>query len=127
GWQGMVRQWQETFYEERYSASNMQEGMPDVELLCSAYGMKGLVVERPEDLSGAVAAMLAHNGPVVLDVRVKRDENCYPMVAPGKSNAQMLGLPEPQRRELNALIQCGDCGAQSPMTHRFCPECGAKL
>jgi acetolactate synthase-1/2/3 large subunit len=127
GWQGMVRQWQETFYEERYSASNMQEGMPDVELLCSAYGMKGLVVERPEDLSGAVAAMLAHNGPFVLDVRVKRDENCYPMVAPGKSNAQMLGLPEPQRRELNALIQCGDCGAQSPMTHRFCPECGAKL
>ncbi|MFN5515208.1 MAG: biosynthetic-type acetolactate synthase large subunit [Cyanobacteriota bacterium] len=127
GWQGMVRQWQETFYEERYSASNMQEGMPDVELLCSAYGMKGLVVERPEDLSGAIAEMIAHNGPVVLDVRVKRDENCYPMVAPGKSNAQMLGLPEPQRRELNALIQCGDCGAQSPMTHRFCPECGAKL
>ena len=41
-----------------------------------------------------IAEMVAYDGPVLLDAQVKRDENCYPMVAPGKSNAQMLGLPE---------------------------------
>jgi len=128
GWQGMVRQWQETFYEERYVASNMQEGMPDINLLCAAYGMKGITVHRAEELTEAIATMLAHPGPVVVDVRVKRDENCYPMVAPGKSNAQMLGLPQIEHREpSNRVIQCGTCGYKSPMIHRFCPECGTKF
>ncbi len=94
GWQGMVRQWQETFYGQRYSASDMVPGMPNFELLATAFGVKGMVLERPGDLADTVAVMLAHEGPVVLDVRVKRDENCYPMVAPGKSNSQMLGLPD---------------------------------
>lgn len=94
GWQGMVRQWQETFYGERYSSSNMQSGMPDFEILANAYGVKGMIVEEPDQLEAAIAAMLAHDGPVLMDVRVRRDENCYPMVAPGKSNAQMIGLPQ---------------------------------
>jgi acetolactate synthase I/II/III large subunit len=50
------------------------------------------------ELSGAIAEMLAYDGPVILDVRVKRDENCYPMVAPGKSNAEMVGLATPKPR-----------------------------
>ncbi|NJN73797.1 MAG: biosynthetic-type acetolactate synthase large subunit [Limnothrix sp. RL_2_0] len=92
GWQGMVRQWQQNFYGKRYSESNMEVGMPDFELLAKAFGMKGMVVDRPEDLSAAIAEMIAHDGPVLLDVRVKRDENCYPMVVPGKSNAHMMGI-----------------------------------
>ena len=44
GWQGMVRQWQQTFYGERYSSSNMQTGMPDFELLAKAFGVKGMVI-----------------------------------------------------------------------------------
>ncbi|MGK7914517.1 MAG: biosynthetic-type acetolactate synthase large subunit [Prochloraceae cyanobacterium] len=93
GWQGMVRQWQETFFGERYSASNMEVGMPDFELLAKAYGIKGMVVRDRAELKDAIAEMLAYDGPVLMDARVKKDENCYPMIAPGKSNAQMLGLP----------------------------------
>ncbi|AFZ47101.1 acetolactate synthase, large subunit [Cyanobacterium stanieri PCC 7202] len=94
GWQGMVRQWQETFYGERYSSSNMSTGMPDFQLLAQAFGVKGILVEDRSQLQGAIAQMLEHDGPVLMDVHVKRDENCYPMVAPGKCNAEMLGLPK---------------------------------
>ena len=93
GWQGMVRQWQQSFFGERYSSSNMEVGMPDFVLLAQAYGVKGMVVRDRAELKDAIAEMLAYDGPVLMDVRVKKDENCYPMIAPGKSNAQMLGLP----------------------------------
>ncbi|MEC4986099.1 MAG: biosynthetic-type acetolactate synthase large subunit [Oscillatoria sp. PMC 1068.18] len=128
GWQGMVRQWQQTFFGERYSSSNMQGGMPDFELLAKAYGIKGMVISTREELSEAIAVMLAHDGPVLIDARVKRDENCYPMVAPGKSNAQMIGLPEQNPLDKAAeLIYCGSCGAKNTALNKFCPECGAKL
>lgn len=127
GWQGMVRQWQQAFYGERYSCSNMEVGMPDVELLAKAYGIKGMVIRDRAQLKEAIAEMLAHNGPVVVDVNVTKDENCYPMVAPGKSNAQMIGLPrQPQKASLEP-VYCSNCGAKSPPTHSFCPECGTKL
>jgi len=127
GWQGMVRQWQEAFYEERYSSSNMQTGMPDIELLAQAYGMKGICVRDHSQLESAIAEMLAQDGPVVLEVHVKKDENCYPMVAPGKSNAQMVGLPERKSSNEIELVSCNGCGASNPTTNSFCPECGTKL
>ena len=96
GWQGMVRQWQESFYSERYSNSNMEAGMPDFKKLAEAFGVKGLVVTHEDDLSAGVAEILAHDGPVLADFQVKRDENCYPMVPPGASNSEMVGLPEPK-------------------------------
>ncbi len=98
GWQGMVRQWQQTFFEERYSSSNMSVGMPDFVMLAAAFGMKGVVVNDPGDMAEAIADMLAFDGPVLMDVRVRRDENCYPMIPPGKSNADMVGLPEGKPR-----------------------------
>ena len=127
GWQGMVRQWQEAFYEERYSSSNMQTGMPDIELLGKAYGMKGISVRDHSQLESAIAEMLAHDGPVVLEVHVKKDENCYPMVAPGKSNSQMVGLPERKNSNEIELVSCHGCGTQNSATNSFCPECGTKL
>ncbi|MBF2027011.1 MAG: biosynthetic-type acetolactate synthase large subunit [Oscillatoriales cyanobacterium C42_A2020_001] len=128
GWQGMVRQWQEAFYDERYSQSNMQTGMPDVVKLAEAYGIKGMVVRSRDELKGAIAEMLAHNGPVLLEARVKKDENCYPMVPSGKNNAQMIGLPEHKRLEkVTELIHCSNCSAKNLSTNRFCPECGTKL
>ncbi|WP_013320505.1 biosynthetic-type acetolactate synthase large subunit [Gloeothece verrucosa] len=128
GWQGMVRQWQQTFYGERYSSSNMQPGMPNFELLAQAYGVKGITVTDPAQLSDAIAQMLAHDGPVLVDVHVRREENCYPMVAPGKSNAQMIGLPERQTGNGEiAQVQCSNCGADNPQTNTFCPHCGTKL
>jgi len=127
GWQGMVRQWQETFYGERYSSSNMQAGMPDFVMLAQAYGVKGMQVTRREDLKDAITEMLAFDGPVLMDVQVKRDENCYPMVAPGKSNAQMIGLPERTNLETIELVYCNNCGAKNVGSNNFCPECGTKL
>ena len=128
GWQGMVRQWQEAFYGERYSSSNMQVGMPDFVLLAQAFGIKGMVVRSRDELKDAIAEMLAHNGPVLLDVKVKKDENCYPMVAPGKSNAQMIGLPELRKLEkATELIYCSGCGAKNIASNKFCPDCGTKI
>lgn len=127
-WQGMVRQWQQAFYEERYSHSNMAEGMPDFVKLAEAYGVKGLRVSDRQDLDAIVQEVLAYDGPVLLDAHVTRDENCYPMVAPGKPNSQMLGLPEAKVLEKAAeLVYCANCGAKTISTHRFCPECGSKL
>ncbi|MEO1210491.1 MAG: biosynthetic-type acetolactate synthase large subunit [Cyanobacteria bacterium J06638_20] len=127
GWQGMVRQWQETFYGERYSSSNMQKGMPDFVKLAEAYGVKGMVVNRREDLAEAIAEMLAYDGPVLLDAQVKKDENCYPMVAPGKSNAQMIGIPARPEKASTEPIICTSCGTENAASHRFCAECGTKL
>ena len=128
GWQGMVRQWQQAFFGERYSSSNMEVGMPNFELLAQAFGVKGIVIRDRSELEQSVVAMLAYDGPVLVDARVKRDENCYPMVAPGKSNAQMIGLPkQPKLEKTVELIYCSSCGAKNPSTNAFCPECGAKL
>lgn len=127
GWQGMVRQWQQAFHGERYSSSNMEVGMPDFELLARAYGIKGIVVRDRTQLSEAVATMLAHDGPVLMDVQVRRDENCYPMVAPGKSNHQMLGLPEVTPAHDAANLHCGQCGHDNLQGSHFCAQCGTKL
>ncbi|MGB0562221.1 MAG: biosynthetic-type acetolactate synthase large subunit [Spirulinaceae cyanobacterium] len=97
GWQGMVRQWQQTFFGERYSSSNMEQGMPDFVKLAEAFGVKGMVIQQRSELKDAIAAMLAYDGPVLLDAHVVKDENCYPMIAPGKPNAEMIGLPEKKR------------------------------
>ena len=128
GWQGMVRQWQEAFYGQRYSSSNMEIGMPDFVILCQAYGVKGMVVKHRDELKDAIAQMLAYDSPVLLDVRVTKNENCYPMVAPGKSNAQMIGLPECRQQEQVAeVVDCSNCGTENPTTNHFCPVCGTKL
>ena len=128
GWQGMVRQWQQAFYGERYSSSNMEVGMPDFEILAQAYGVKGLVIRDRAELASGLAEAIAHQGPVLVDVRVRKDENCYPMVAPGKSNAQMIGLPKRDKLDQTIkLIRCSNCGAKNPTTNNFCPECGTKL
>ncbi|MCC5639354.1 biosynthetic-type acetolactate synthase large subunit [Nostoc sp. CHAB 5844] len=127
GWQGMVRQWQQAFHGERYSCSNMEVGMPDIELLAKAYGIKGMVVKEREQLKDAIAEMLAHNGPVILNVHVTKDENCYPMVAPGKSNGQMVGLPKQPPKSSVEPVCCSHCGSMNAPNHNFCSECGTKL
>jgi len=105
GWQGMVRQWQESFYDQHYASSNMEVGMPDFVKLAEAYGIKGVQIIEPSDLSSAVAEILAYDGPVFADFRVKRNENCYPMVPPGASNAEMVGLQTPKRSLISKEVQ----------------------
>jgi len=128
GWQGMVRQWQQAFHGERYSHSDMSPGMPDFVKLAEAFGVKGIRVDHPDQLEDAIQEILKHEGPVVADFVVKRDENCYPMVPAGKANYQMIGLPEKRQLEQAAeLIYCPNCGTKNPTLHKFCAECGTKL
>ena len=93
-WQGMVRQWQESFYDERYSASNMSVGEPDFISLSKAFGIEGIVISERENLIPQLQKALEYEGPVLVNVNVRKGENCYPMVPPGKSNAQMVGISE---------------------------------
>ena len=127
GWQGMVRQWQESFYEERYSASDMSLGMPDFPALAEAFGVRGISIVRREDLRSSLQAAFDHPGPVLVDVRVRRNENCYPMVPPGKSNAQMVGLPSHPELALSERRNCSNCGHSNPSEHIFCSSCGDRL
>ncbi len=93
-WQGMVRQWQESFYEERYSASEMLKGMPDFIRLANSFGIQGVMISKRDNFKEELGKALNSPEPMIIDVHVRREENCYPMVPPGKSNAQMVGLPE---------------------------------
>lgn len=88
---GMVRQWQELFYNERYSHSLMPL-QPDFLKLAEAYGIKGLKAETPEQAAAAIQEAIATPGPVLIDCRVDPEENVYPMVAPGKGVHEMVGV-----------------------------------
>ena len=90
-WQGMVRQWQESFYDERYSSSDMSCGEPDFVKLAESFGVKGILISNRKQLLNEFKSALDFDGPVLINVRVRRGENCYPMVPPGKSNSQMVG------------------------------------
>ena len=92
-WQGMVRQWQESFYEERYSATDMLKGAPDFLTLAKSFGVGGVLIKDRKNLRPKLLEAFNEPGPFLIDVHVRRNENCYPMVPPGKSNAQMVGLP----------------------------------
>ncbi len=92
-WQGMVRQWQESFYAERYSASDMSFGMPDFAALAKSFGVEGVLINQRENLIPKLQEAFSNSSPMLIDIHVRRGENCYPMVPPGKSNAQMVGLP----------------------------------
>ncbi len=88
---GMVRQWQETFYEERYSQSLMPI-QPDFVKLADAYGLKGIVVDRVEELDTKLAEAINNDEPMIIDLRIKQLTSVYPMVAPGKALNEMIGV-----------------------------------
>ncbi|MTT30758.1 biosynthetic-type acetolactate synthase large subunit [Terrilactibacillus sp. BCM23-1] len=88
---GMVRQWQEAFYEERYSESLIPV-QPDFVKLAESYGIKGVRVESEQEARQVLAETMTNNEPIVIDCRVKKLENVYPMVAPGKGLNEMLGV-----------------------------------
>jgi acetolactate synthase-1/2/3 large subunit len=95
GYLGMIRQWQELFYNNRLCAARL-DGFPDPEKLAGAYGFKGRTVERPQELRGALETAIREPGPYLLNVRVSPLENVYPMVpAGGAVNEMVLGPPQP--------------------------------
>nr|ARX95816.1 acetolactatate synthetase large subunit [Thorea hispida] len=98
-WQGMVRQWQQAFYGERYSHSSMATGSPNLETLAKSYKIQAMKLKKGNNITDILRKFISYKGPVLLDCHVIEDENCYPMVAPGKSNSQMLGIQ--QRKSKN--------------------------
>ena len=95
GYLGMVRQWQELFYGERYSHSHLDPSNPDFVKLAEAYGAAGLRVEKPEELDDAIKlAMTIHDRPVVMDIKVSPFMNVYPMIPPGAAVHEMVDTPE---------------------------------
>jgi acetolactate synthase-1/2/3 large subunit len=90
GYMGMVRQWQELFYGQRYSCSYLKN--PNYAEVALALGAVGITVDKKEDVPQAVAQMLAEKRPCVVDFRVEQLENVWPMVPAGKSLSEMDGL-----------------------------------
>jgi acetolactate synthase-1/2/3 large subunit len=88
-WMGMVRQWQELSHGGRYSES-YSDSLPDFVKLAESFGMKGLYAEKTGDLDTTIDQMLAHDGPVLCDIRVVKDENCFPMIPSGAAHNEML-------------------------------------
>jgi len=87
---GMVRQWQELFWERRYSSIDMGAS-PDWVKLADAFGATGLRVEEKEKLHDTFEQAIKTEGPVLVDVRVTREENCYPMIPAGQAARDMVG------------------------------------
>jgi acetolactate synthase I/II/III large subunit len=90
GYLGMVRQWQELFWDKRYSSVDMGTS-PDWVKLAEAFGATGLRVEADSDVEDAMRQAIETEGPVVLDVRVRKEENCYPMIPAGAAARDMVG------------------------------------
>jgi acetolactate synthase-1/2/3 large subunit len=95
-WLGMVRQWQELLHGKRYSES-YSAGLPDFVKLAEAYGMTGLQATRPGEVDDVIAAMIDTAGPVVCDVRVTKDESCWPMIPGGAAHNEILLGPNDRR------------------------------
>jgi acetolactate synthase-1/2/3 large subunit len=95
GYLGMVRQWQELFYNNRLSQVELST-FPDPEKLAGAYGFKGRTVEKPAELAKALEDAVAEPGPFLLNVKVTQLENVFPMVpAGGAINEMVLRPPQP--------------------------------
>ena len=90
GHMGMVRQWQQLFYGKRYSKSSLRN--PEFAAVAQAFGAVGITVDKKSEVKSAIAKMLAEKRPCLVDFKVEREENVWPMVATGKSLHEMDGL-----------------------------------
>ncbi|MEW6459476.1 MAG: thiamine pyrophosphate-dependent enzyme, partial [Bacillota bacterium] len=89
GYLGMVRQWQELFYNRRYSQTELAN--PDFVKVAEAFGAEGLRVEKSAEIRPALEQAIASSKPVFLDFIVEREENVMPIVPPGEAISRMLG------------------------------------
>jgi len=93
GYLGMVRQWQEFFYERNYQATPLLN--PDFARLAEAYGIRATVVTQRSQVVPAVQSAREHLGPVLIDFKVEQEDSVYPMVAAGASLHEMIRRPNP--------------------------------
>ncbi|NOX63230.1 MAG: biosynthetic-type acetolactate synthase large subunit [Chloroflexi bacterium] len=92
GFLGMVRQWQQLFYEKRYTGTPMLN--PDFVKLADAYGMAARTVKRKDEVADALAEANAYDGPFLIDFQVEEEVNVYPMVAPGAAVGDLIRRPQ---------------------------------
>ncbi|HWP59366.1 MAG TPA: biosynthetic-type acetolactate synthase large subunit [Candidatus Acidoferrales bacterium] len=95
---GMVRQWQDLFYEGRYAASYLGN-IPDFVKLADAYGVLGLRALKPHEVEGVLREGLKHRGPVLMDFHTDPFENCYPMIPAGGAHHEMILEDPPELRK----------------------------
>jgi acetolactate synthase-1/2/3 large subunit len=88
-WMGMVRQWQELNHGSRYSES-YTSSLPDFVMLAKSFGIKGLRVDDVKNLDSILDEMINTNGPVIADIRVEKEENCFPMIPSGAAHNEMI-------------------------------------
>ncbi len=89
---GMVRQWQQLFFDKRYSSVELQN--PDFLKIAEGFGVPGRQVSDPKELDDAIAEMLAHDGPFLLHVKVEKEDNIFPMVPSGKAVSEIVLSPD---------------------------------
>jgi acetolactate synthase-1/2/3 large subunit len=89
GFHGMVRQWQDLFYEGRYASSDLGK-VPDFIKLADAYGIPGWRADKPGDVESVIREGLKHKGPALLDFQIYPFENCYPMIPAGGAQHEMV-------------------------------------
>jgi acetolactate synthase-1/2/3 large subunit len=94
GWLGMVRQWQELFYDERFAETHLTHQVPDYAQLAEAYGCAGFTVSSDDELEPALADALASGRAAVVDVRCDPEEKCYPMIPAGAAATDVIEFPE---------------------------------
>jgi acetolactate synthase-1/2/3 large subunit len=93
GYLGMVRQWQEMFYNRRYSSTLLSNCNPDFVKVAEAYGARGIRVEHTDQVRPALEeALKTTDVPIILDFRINPEENVYPMVPSGEAIHRMRGL-----------------------------------
>jgi acetolactate synthase I/II/III large subunit len=93
GYLGMVRQWQEFFYERNYQSTPLLN--PDFVKIAEAYGVRAMQVTRRREVMPTVEAARAHDGPVLIDFKVEKEDTVYPMVAAGAALHEMIRRPSP--------------------------------
>jgi acetolactate synthase-1/2/3 large subunit len=94
GWLGMVRQWQEMFYAERFAQTHLTHAVPDYAQLAEAYGCAGFTVETEGELEETIAAAFTAGRSAVIDVRCDPEEKCFPMVPAGAAAVDVIEAPE---------------------------------
>ena len=91
GFLGMVRQWQELFFERRYSETDIADGNPDFVAVAKAYGIESFRVTKSDEVRPALEKALATPGPVVIDCHVEKEENVFPMIPAGGTVNDTIG------------------------------------
>jgi len=97
-WMGMVRQWQELIHGSRYSES-YTDSLPDFIKLADSFGIKGIRAEKMNELDNVIDEMLEHNGPVLADICVAKEENCFPMIPSGSAHYDMILSKEDKKNQ----------------------------